>query len=419
MKSFLECQRKKGTNVENFLKIIKEIEVIDKHIDIAQRQRNVYNLNRKNLPDSTILIEIDWKQKIVIGMSPRQISREYRKQQQRTLLGFGIYHRDDNNLIKLINVDIIASFLSQKGKDVVSAFRFLRGQEMFKKIDKKKYIIWTDAGTHFRCADFLHYLFNELANEEIIVQYNIFAEKHGKSSRDQHFSVISNFIRQESFIRKLSCSQDIVDAIHKHQLLSNKNRENKKLDLIETYAFIIEPSSQKKGNIRCIENINNYYNFFNDQEFIFKSTIISDLKKEIIIQFSDKSKAYSKEEIVQNEIKIANDPISIENLEKKLFHIDLLQREKRRKLSNSTEKKNLQSIKLFNKANCKKSCKSCTQQTAIKLSDLDETTSFFRLNQINEELRRHGHAKFKRINGKNRTIEQGKKELRNHLIQFH
>ena len=34
-----------------------------------------------------ILIEVDYKQKIVIGMSPRQVSGEYYNQEQRSCLG--------------------------------------------------------------------------------------------------------------------------------------------------------------------------------------------------------------------------------------------------------------------------------------------------------------------------------------------
>jgi len=34
---------------------------------IARRQRDAYNLQKKSLDNNTILIELDWKQKILIG----------------------------------------------------------------------------------------------------------------------------------------------------------------------------------------------------------------------------------------------------------------------------------------------------------------------------------------------------------------
>ena len=53
---------------------------------------------------------------------------------------------------------------------------------------------------------------------------NYFAEKHGKNSRDTHFSQISKFIESESKLKQMTSSQDIVDAILKRQEISNKNR---------------------------------------------------------------------------------------------------------------------------------------------------------------------------------------------------
>ncbi len=56
------------------------------------------------------------------------------------------------------------------------------------------------------------------------VNLNFFCEKHGKNSRDTHFSCISRFVEQESLIRKLTCTQDLVDAIENGQRKSNENR---------------------------------------------------------------------------------------------------------------------------------------------------------------------------------------------------
>lgn len=55
-------------------------------------------------------------------MSPRQISEEYRQQQQRSLIGFGIYFKVDQS-IKCINVDLVSESLTQTGLDVIEAFR--------------------------------------------------------------------------------------------------------------------------------------------------------------------------------------------------------------------------------------------------------------------------------------------------------
>jgi hypothetical protein len=54
---------------------------------------------------------------------------------------------------------------------------------------------------------------------------NFFAEKHGKNNRDTHFSNISKFIKDESLVKQLSSSQDIVNAISKRQQISNQNNK--------------------------------------------------------------------------------------------------------------------------------------------------------------------------------------------------
>ncbi len=55
---------------------------------------------------------------------------------------------------------------------------------------------------------------------------NFFAEKHGKSNRDTHFSNISKFVEAESLIKKLTCSEDISSAITERQKLANENSKS-------------------------------------------------------------------------------------------------------------------------------------------------------------------------------------------------
>lgn len=138
----------------------------------------------------------------------------------------------------------------QNGKATIRGFRMLREEEFFKKIakDKNKFIIWADAGKHFKCNEVVSYFLEELAEEKIhgyyilflyinfnviivlisniliLVNLNFFCEKHGKNLRDTHFSSVSKFVKEESLVKKLECSQDIVDAIEKRQKIANDNK---------------------------------------------------------------------------------------------------------------------------------------------------------------------------------------------------
>ena len=58
---------------------IEDIVAIQFHRKIAKIQRDANNKNKKDITtlQNSLLIEVDFKQKIVIGSSPRQVSTEY------------------------------------------------------------------------------------------------------------------------------------------------------------------------------------------------------------------------------------------------------------------------------------------------------------------------------------------------------
>ena len=134
----------------------------------------------------------------------------------------------------------------------------------------------------------MYYLFDELSHENIRVCYNLFVEHHGKSSRDQHFSVLSMFLKKENFCRKLISSQDIVTAINNQQNLSNQQREKHGLEPIVTIPLVHRYKNDKVINIKIVQNLKSYYNFFVDKNFSLCSVVISDLREPINIPFQNK-----------------------------------------------------------------------------------------------------------------------------------
>ena len=53
---------------------------------------------------------------------------------------------------------------------------------------------------------------------------NFFCEKHGKSARDAHFSMVSKFVQAESLRKRLTSSKDVADAIENGQKKANENK---------------------------------------------------------------------------------------------------------------------------------------------------------------------------------------------------
>jgi hypothetical protein len=48
--------------------MLSDVKNLNDHKSIADNQRNSYNFLKNNLPEDSILIELDWKQKLLIGL---------------------------------------------------------------------------------------------------------------------------------------------------------------------------------------------------------------------------------------------------------------------------------------------------------------------------------------------------------------
>ncbi len=123
---------------------IKTAELFEYHRSIAERQRLQFEKDKKNIASKSIMILCDWKEKIKIGkkyifyfslsdkfvsnlgMGPRQISQEFYSQEQRTLLGFCCFYRDENNIIQKKYFDIISDHLKQTAYVVIKSFRYIQ-----------------------------------------------------------------------------------------------------------------------------------------------------------------------------------------------------------------------------------------------------------------------------------------------------
>jgi len=111
---------------------------------------------------------------------------------------------------------------------------------------------------------------------------NFFAEKHGKNQRDQHFSNISYFLEKESLVKRLVCTQDIVNAVIEHQNLANEERIKNKLEPTLFWIGIISEDDEPLQNSRIIKDITTFYNFGSNHKFELTSRQFSDKKEETI-----------------------------------------------------------------------------------------------------------------------------------------
>ncbi len=113
----------------------------------------------------------------------------------------------------------------------------------------------------------------------ISVELNFHAEKHGKSAVDQHFSVISRYIKMGSLKQKLKSVDDVIECIRKASN-DNENEKNKIycLKLINKTRII-------KINKRVVKDFKSFYCLINKKndknEFVLRTSIFSDKKNNL------------------------------------------------------------------------------------------------------------------------------------------
>ncbi len=114
-------------------------------------------------------------------------------------------------------------------------------------------------------------------------------------------------MKVENFTKKLTSSQDVVDAINNQQAISNNERERNGLDSIETIPIIHTFLNQMLINTLVVDNLRCYYNFFTDKFFKLSSVVISDLKEPIQIPYEilenvQANKNKKKTSLVENKV---------------------------------------------------------------------------------------------------------------------
>jgi hypothetical protein len=287
----------------------------------------------------------------------------------------------------------------------------------------------------------MHYCFKELSDLKIKVSLNFFCEKHGKSSRDQHFSVVSHFIQKESMIRKLTSSQDICDAIERQQAitnsknaiissLSNKHYKTRIDDFkqIITKAFVIPqlPDTVLKKSLYVI-GIQRFYNFFTDNNFILKSRLMTEGSKCIKVEVHKIKEKEEKIFIKPNKIVDKIEHVIATSMTRRIDNWNKLQGSYIRKDSSDSESSSgsektssYEKSQIVNVENfCSKKCEKCPIAPKFEIDNLDNLKLF----QINDELKSHGHLKSrqKKINNKikNRDKRTAKQELFAHYQKYH
>jgi len=131
--------------------LLKQYNEVLFHKMVSKSQSNSFKNDKTciELFKDSILIIFDFKEKIKIGAGARQTNKDYRNQQLRSCFGVTIFYKgDDSNQIKQLNYAVISDNTSQNAEMVINYLRFIRKQEIYKKIEKRNIKIWMDVGMY-------------------------------------------------------------------------------------------------------------------------------------------------------------------------------------------------------------------------------------------------------------------------------
>jgi hypothetical protein len=318
-------------------------------------------------------------------------------------------------------------------------------------------------GTQFRCKELNYYYFTFLASQGICVNSNYLGEKHGKFGRDQHFSVISYYLRKESFKNLIANTNDIANTINSCQNQSNIHRRTQLKQDIEVFAFVLNPSINEsyKKHTRLIADITSFYNLQNivfDNEYFLNSTVYSDLKDFIdprflnsvideergIVNFQGpqqiepeqlnidshlKHKRQTIEIFLQSATKTPSRSVSINNINNLANNSSPSIPVRSLSFSTNLPSTSYQNESMINPSSsiepifCNRMCKNCKVSPLYSIEQLKTINGNRRLVgqlKLNEELSNHGHPKSRKMpNNKLRNTEQTLEELLEHYKFFH
>lgn len=170
----------------------------------------------RELKANELLIVLDFKQDIPLGHGPNEEGQAFYSRINQSLLGFVVYSGQLPPESNPIWVDYVGPVLSKTSQYIIDAINHLLSGTL-DEIDMEnidKVIFWMDTGNHNRSYYMTgHLLYNIPRQFGVKVSVNYFAECHGKSVCDQHFSTVSYFVKQSCMQSDMNSLDDLILAI--------------------------------------------------------------------------------------------------------------------------------------------------------------------------------------------------------------
>lgn len=259
----------------------RNIVLYEMHKKIFENQRRIFNFHKSSKEAGEITIVGDFKQNFVVGgIGPVEIGNDFFSRTQVSCLGFAVYVGGTDDSGKPISpkyYDFLSYILSHNTLYVKDCVDILL-RKLSTNVEIKKIHFWFDSGRHFRNAELCHHLISSPFLENIQFDLNFFAEHHGKSPVDAHFSQLSNLMKQEAKRRMINNIEDLEEIFQKKYNVVIYERKTiqkngSKIQLTSTQGKII---------------LGDYYSIGADKEKKVFVSVLSESSQKIWCKYSTK-----------------------------------------------------------------------------------------------------------------------------------
>jgi hypothetical protein len=248
----------------------KEIkEEFEFHETIWRQRQQDYDAEVASLVEGKCMLVMDFKANISLGKGPEQDADVFFKAPQRTVFGIVGFFKKENETHK-ITFNVVSPILNHDSTMVRDILQKVLKHKTFQQFNVHTVSFWMDnAPNHFRTREMYATMLeiNDFLNQDsnrptgqrlrVNVEFNYFAEYHGKSVCDQFFGVLAKIYEQST------CSSNAPDIRTTEQFIRMFNdaiheRGGYVIDDEIDFVKLVRTTDDHKINVHTLEFIPNY-----------------------------------------------------------------------------------------------------------------------------------------------------------------
>ena len=190
----------------------RDVNVYREHRWLVKKQRELFHEEENGLKVGHAQLIMDFKENVYVNRGPVEVGQTYYNRSMRSVMGCRLVWRDKEGEMHTEYIDYVSTVLNKDAAYAIDCLNAVVSDHVL-PAGMTHLSLWTDAGSHFRCAEFAHaVLVGVCSHLTGTVEWNMWLEKHGKSPVDAHFSLLSRWLKEEESHRTITSTQQLVQA---------------------------------------------------------------------------------------------------------------------------------------------------------------------------------------------------------------